>query len=61
MLMELDELTRKRIEKLCDEILNEILHNPKYDVVNFASGMYSGILKLLGILNIKIKNINDFE
>jgi len=56
--MELDELTRKRIEKLCDELINESLYNPNRDTALFTGGMYIGILRILEILNIEINNIN---
>ena len=59
--MELDEVTYKRIEKLCDELINESLYNPNRDTALFAGGMYIGILRLLEMLNIEINNVNKFK
>jgi hypothetical protein len=59
--MKLDELTRKRIEELCNELINESLYNPNRDTALFAGGMYIGILRLLEMLNIEINNVNKFS
>jgi hypothetical protein len=56
--MEIDDLTKKRIKKYMDNAFDEMLHNPKQKVQDFAGGAYCGALKILSLLDIEIDKIN---
>ncbi len=58
--MNVDELTLRRIKKLCDEAVHESLNNPEQNVSQFAGGMYLGYLKMLSLLDIEVENVNKF-
>jgi hypothetical protein len=60
--MEIDEMTRKRIEKHLDNIWDKVLKsNIGSNDEKFGGGAYWSALRLLSILGIEIQNRNKFD
>jgi len=59
--MEIDEITKRRIEKYLDKTWRDVISNPERKTQEFAGGMYCSALRILDILGIEIEGRNQFD
>ena len=53
-MIQVDELTQKRVNNFIEECLQETMHNNKGEVRNFAAGVYHGVQRTLHMLGVEI-------